>query len=406
MSKPEATVTSVDVEVENELNLADQNDLANNVDNSNDIDNTVSDNVDNIDNVDGSDVVMNRAGDANVNDGDNETLVNDRENNLPRNENIQGSDNSSNLENENITGVDNVNTADSEAITSNSNDAENTENRVDVIDESIETTEIIENSALNNTVALTSIDENTFEIPDYDLTKISFDDKLGFNSDISNKWSSPKVEIVKPKLIPSHVVTLNIQSGYGIQYGLGFIPPSMRNTVGISWATTYGKLKRFELGLGLSASRNVQNNLGIEERVTVYDVHGGATRSWMKYQIKDAYYTGLDFNLSYNINNKHKILTSVTGTYLTAVRSNMSHQINADEITTVNDNWGAMEGLQKMDVLLGLGYQFNLGRAFAISIKGQYGLFDRTDNNFLGESLFDHETNVQLGLHYNIFTKH
>lgn len=352
-------------------------------------------------NVEGSDIVINRAGDSELN---NEAVdTDDLENNLLNNE---ASDGNLSLEetSDEISSIalaneipETVELEENLSIKAVSNELEETE----IVEE------VIHNATLNNSVELNISTENeSFEMPDFELNKISFNDELGFNSDIINKWTAPEIQIVKSKILPSHVVSLNIQTGYGIQYGLGFIPPSMRNTVGISWATTYGKLKRFELGLELSASRNIQNNLGIEERVTVYDVHGGATRSWMKYQIKDAYYTGVGFNFNYNINNKHKILTSVTGSYLTAVRSNMSHQINADEITTINDNWGAMDGLKKMDVLLGLGYQFNLGRAFAISIKGQYGLFDRTDNDFLGESLFDHETNVQIGLHYNIFTKH
>ncbi len=103
---------------------------------------------------------------------------------------------------------------------------------------------------------------------------------------------------------------------------------------------------------------------------------------------------------------KHKLKLNLGVDYLVFVQSNMSYQVKPDEgITTVNNNWGVKDGLNKIDFRLGVGYEWQFSNRFAFQANASYGFLDRTDNTFMMNSISDHEMNVTIGLKYTFFRK-
>ena len=103
----------------------------------------------------------------------------------------------------------------------------------------------------------------------------------------------------------------------------------------------------------------------------------------------------------YKINKRNKVKFSFGVERLFAVKSNMSYLIHGDEcITTVNNNWGVKDGLNNYDLKISVGYEHQLTNRFSLQVVGNYGLMDRSDNDFLLDTFKDHETNVTIGIKY------
>lgn len=255
--------------------------------------------------------------------------------------------------------------------------------------------------------ASTDIQSNFNEInkatESFSLTKIGSKihtpiQRLGYERPI------PEIEIHKPEPTNIHTIGILAETGIGNRWGNFSYLPTMRNSFGIEYLMSSGKnFPNFEFGGNLKINHVRQTQLGTEERSSVYDKHGEVTKYWRKLQLKDMVYANLNGVVNYRVAPVHKLKFGLGIEYLSSVRSNMSYRVDnlSSDITTVNNNWGVKEGLNKFDMRLSIGYEFEVSNRFAIQFNSSIGLFDRTDNEFMKDIQSDREINLMMGLKYN-----
>lgn len=229
----------------------------------------------------------------------------------------------------------------------------------------------------------------------------------GLNPEVNDVYAGPEIEIQRFKLNPTHTLSFTGNAGVGNRYGEASFTPSFRTSFGIEYKRTgFGRLRNVEFGGSLSMHHVRQNNFGTERRVSVFNVQGGVDKFWYKLQFKDMIYANASGIATYRLDGRNSVRLSFGVDYLVFAQSNMSYKVNADEgITTVNNNWGVKDGLSKVDLRLGLGYEFNITPRFAVQLNSSFGFFDRSDDAFITKNFFDHEMNATLGLKYTFLRK-
>lgn len=227
------------------------------------------------------------------------------------------------------------------------------------------------------------------------------------NSNIDLSYSGPEIEVHRAVSRPTSQFYLFANSGFGNKYGQPNFIPTWRTGGGIEYThTSFGRLRNFEFGGTLGINHIRQNDFGTERRVSVYNTKGGVDKFWYKLQLKDMIYTNVSAVVGYRIDHLQKIRFSVGADYLVFVQSNMSYQNQPDMgITTVNNNWGVKEGVSKLDLRLGLGYEIQVGKRWSFQANGSFGLFDRSDDDFIIDKNFDHEMNATVGVKYTLLRK-
>lgn len=227
------------------------------------------------------------------------------------------------------------------------------------------------------------------------------------NQDVVSAYSGPPVEIKRFSLAPTHTLSFIGNAGVGNKYGVFEFTPTLRTSFGIEYKRTgFGRLRNFEFGGTASLNHVRQNDFGTEGRVSVFNLQGGVDKFWYKLQLKDMIYANVSGLASYRLNAKNSLRVSLGVDYLVFVQSNMSYKVKADEeITTVNNNWGVKEGLNKLDLRFGFGYEYAFTQRFTIQMNGSFGFFDRSDNEFISDNTFDHEMNATVGLKYTFLRK-
>jgi len=267
-----------------------------------------------------------------------------------------------------------------------------------------------EGNPIINSQSETNILTNQTENNNVDLglfNKLNVGDVSKIENETNPTYLRPQIKIEKFKLNPTHNLSFIGHIGLGNKYGTTELTPSWRTTFGFEYMrTSFGRMRNFEFGASLMINHVRQNDFGTERRVNVFQNDGGVEKFWYKLQIKDMMYANINAICNYRINQHHKIKLSVGVDYLVFVQSNMSYQTKADQgITTVNNNWGVKDGLNKLDLRVGVGYEWQMCNRIALQANASYGFFDRTDNAFLQKTISDHEMNVTLGIKYTLFRK-
>ena len=214
----------------------------------------------------------------------------------------------------------------------------------------------------------------------------------------------PLIKIKKQEPMITHKLGVLAEGGFGNRWGNFSYMPTMRTGVGIEYMASFGNpgIQNFEFGGNFKINHIRQSQLNAEERSDVYDVHGNVTKYWRKLQLKDMVFANLNGLVNYRVAPDHKLKFGVGVEYLTAVRSNMSYVDDfTTEITTVNNNWGVKDGIKKFDLRFSIGYEYEISNRFSMQINSNFGVFDRTDNDFLKDVNKDSEMNIMLGLKYN-----
>lgn len=208
-------------------------------------------------------------------------------------------------------------------------------------------------------------------------------------------------------LTPVHSLSLVGAAGIGNRYGYTEFTPGLRTSFGIEYLnTSYRRRKHIEFGASFLINHVQQTGFGTEKRVNVYTKEGDVSRSWLKLQLREMLYANFNVLINYRLNDKNKLRFGFGVERLISVKSNMSYQLSgAEEITTVNNNWGVKEGVNRNDLRVSLGYEYQVTNRIALQLTGNYGLFDRTDNEFLSDELKDHELMVSFGVKYTIMRK-
>lgn len=229
-------------------------------------------------------------------------------------------------------------------------------------------------------------------------------------SNISNEdLMMPNLEINKGQDKPRgmHSFSVLANAGVGNNWAEEVLSPSLRLSLGAGYNySPAGLLRNFDFGTNLQFNHVSQNNLGVEKRSSVYETHGGVTKYWYKLQLENMIYANTNFTVGYRLGAKSKINVGIGLDYLLAVGSNMSFKDkDFKPITTVNDNWGVKDGINLLDVKVGIGYEYLLNHKLALTLNANYGLLDRTDDEFLNQVKMDKEMNVMVGIKYTLFRK-
>ncbi len=219
--------------------------------------------------------------------------------------------------------------------------------------------------------------------------------------DISELNANP-AKIEKFMLSNVHSLSYIGHIGVGNRYGFAEFVPTWRNTFGLEYMnTSYSNRRNFEFGGSFLINHIRQNSLGTERRVNVFTKEGDVNKSWYKLQLIDMIYANVNFLMNYKLDERNKLKFGIGVERLLSVKSNMSYKIHGDEeITTVNNNWGVKEGLNPFDLKVSLGYECQLSNRFSLQLMGNYGLLDRSDDEFLLNSFDDHELNITVGIKY------
>lgn len=247
------------------------------------------------------------------------------------------------------------------------------------------------------------------ELPIENLNEVGRDvDNIDFYQ--GRTFAMPELEIYKGEDNPRgiHNFALLAMSGIGNQWSSAQNKFSLRNSIGAEYSfSPAGDFRNFEIGTSIMVHHIKQSNLTANDRSSSYDIEGGFNQFWRLVQITDLFYTNLNLNVNYRITPKMKIKANVGVDYLTAVRSNMSYRnsVHDQGITTVNNNWGVKEGVNKIDLRIGIGYEFQLTNRIGIMFSANAGFFDRTNDEFLGSQLKDKDVSLMFGLKYNLFRK-
>ncbi|MEZ4922664.1 MAG: hypothetical protein R2780_05770 [Crocinitomicaceae bacterium] len=215
---------------------------------------------------------------------------------------------------------------------------------------------------------------------------------------------TPKVTIEKIKPRTAHTLSFVGATGLGNKWGDFSFLPTLRNSFGLEYlASSTQRFKNFELGGSLMLNHVKQNNLGFEDRITEYNAYG-VTKYYRSVALNNMFYANANFLFNHRIAPKHKLKFGVGFEYLLAANSNMSY-VNGktNELEIVNNNWGIKEGLNKIDVRLTVGYEFQISNLFALQVNTNYGVFDRTDDFYLKSTEKNVDIGVMVGLKYNLF---
>ncbi|MBL7897200.1 MAG: hypothetical protein JNJ99_01610, partial [Crocinitomicaceae bacterium] len=206
----------------------------------------------------------------------------------------------------------------------------------------------------------------------------------GFDAAAITEYAGPEIEITKFRLKPTHTVSFYGNAGVGNKYNAAEFTPTFRTNFGLEYRRSgFGKMRNFEFGAAAGFNHVRQRDFGTERRVSVFTLDGGTDKLWYKLQLKDMIYANVSGLVSYNISSKHKLSFTAGADYLVFVQSNMSYKVDSDEgIKTVNNNWGVKDGLNKIDLRIGVGYEFALTKNIALRANGSFGFFDRSENNF------------------------
>jgi hypothetical protein len=223
----------------------------------------------------------------------------------------------------------------------------------------------------------------------------------------SERLTAPTIEIKKLESTGSHKLSFIANAGVGNRYSKLDFTPSLRTSIGFEYMHKgYGKLRNLEFGGSVTLYHTRQNDFGTERHVNVFNTDGGVDKFWYKLQLKDMIYSSVSGIASYALSRKQNFRLSIGLDYLMFVQSNMSYQLEADKgITTVNNNWGVKDGLNKFDLRMGLGYEYQFTQRFAAQVNSNFGFFDRTDDQFIEKSFFDQEMSITVGFKYTFLRK-
>lgn len=210
---------------------------------------------------------------------------------------------------------------------------------------------------------------------------------------------------------------LGIVAGMGLGKGYGLTESFNlpRAYGGLEYTTNgTGAFRKFEFGGSLLVHGLKDDGIVHERRTVKHLENTDSTSSWTKLKINDLVYLNANLIMTYALTRKHRVRFGVGVDRLIGVRSNMAYFIDeaADEtdlqknIRTVNNNWGVQNGIRKSDMKFTLGYEYRLNNQLSVQSNFNFGLLDRTDNEFYNQNpTFDNEMNATIGIRYNFFTK-
>ncbi|MEX1001517.1 MAG: hypothetical protein WDZ35_05325 [Crocinitomicaceae bacterium] len=258
---------------------------------------------------------------------------------------------------------------------------------------------------------LPEISEEKKSLHDWDITNVRDAQtikKLKPTGSQKIAMAMPDIELSKPRSYQVHQLSLIAAAGIGNKWGDFDFVPTMRSAIGVEYMVASGKhLKQLEFGGSFMVNHVKQSKLGYEDRSVVYDLSGGHSKKyWSKLQLKDMFYANLNILANYRLAPKHKLQIGVGFEQLIGVRSNMSFMNNNQNIiSTINNNWGVKEGINTIDFRFSLGYEYQFLPQFSVRVNSQFGLLDRTDNDFFGDQQKDSEIGLTVGLKYNFLRR-
>ena len=281
----------------------------------------------------------------------------------------------------------------------------------------------VENDLTENTVDQNEVDEH---LVDETLSMDAVMAEMNDNSDLNRLNSSVKpialgeltgpeqtlLEISGRKLKQNHAFALIGGAGFGNSYGSEGFVRTKRNYLGAEYLTKgFGKLRRFEFGASVVVTHMKHDDLK-QDLFSAFRDTTGFFNSNENIQWSDQYFSGIKItdmiyvnssvHVNYRLNKRNKVKFGVgVDTYITT-QNNVRRRVNDFSLIS-NNEFERYEGFRGNDLRFSLGYEFQLTPRFGLQLNSNFGLFDRTEDQFDGGLFNDKEKSLTLGLKYNIF---
>lgn len=159
------------------------------------------------------------------------------------------------------------------------------------------------------------------------------------------------------------------------------------------------------LTLGSGLLYTSRGGLNSVKRFEVVEYGFGFDRQTVLLNTKSLHYATVPLNLTYH-RGAHGFSGGMDVSYLVNAKSEMTEIIdNSYGIVSVSpsiEQWGYMNGFNRLDLTLVAMYQYNLTPELALGLRGRYGLTDATIDDYYDQVSFDRNLQLQLQLSYKM----
>lgn len=140
------------------------------------------------------------------------------------------------------------------------------------------------------------------------------------------------------------------------------------------------------------------NALNIEQRVQQYKYSFGVDSSeFFKIDYKKLWQLYLPLSVQYHLNSKHNLFASAGLSYSFEVNSLITDSRNS----TLYPANGYRNGFNPWDVLMQIGYSYNLTNKLSALLMWQQGIMDMTKNNYFDKTQKHTQAKISIGIKYN-----
>lgn len=139
------------------------------------------------------------------------------------------------------------------------------------------------------------------------------------------------------------------------------------------------------------------NGLNTEKKVTNYVYSFGYDSTQFSVQHKKMFEMYLPISLYYQVIRNHYLMASIGGSYAMDVSSSVKANSQAK---ATNQN-GYRSGFNAVDIFAGLGYSVQVFRNLMLQFGFQYGILDRTKNDYFNSNQHHSQTRFSLGIKYS-----
>ncbi len=222
------------------------------------------------------------------------------------------------------------------------------------------------------------------------------DSSTSNNSAGSNQPPAPVVKY-------THTL-FSIDAGAG--YSLGWMKAGATQGSGISpiigLSVTHYFNTNISALIGLQYNSLTHVNTLYSGTTAQYDF--GSVTNVTSVTLKTLYYVAMPIKFQYNIDSKNIVALGVNVLYLLNSNSNVvSYNQNYFGTSgyTSSDKMGYTDGINSLDAQITLAYRRKIQR-FTISAEGYYGLLDIENNSFFNNNVFERNSGLRLILSYDI----
>ena len=202
-----------------------------------------------------------------------------------------------------------------------------------------------------------------------------------------------------------HQFAIKFEKGLGNSFGSTSNVISPRNAMYIDYRfNPIHRLKNIQFGVDLGMYHMNLDNYELEKNYSVYSIEGGVEHFWYRMTYKDLIYMSTKFNTYIDLGKRSKLRLGIGVDRLMTSRIRLEYKNEQTETVIDEGNeWGVNDGINKIDLNFGIGYELKLNSKFSFLIDSRVGTSDKTNNEYLKVKRNDKDLSIQFGIKYNIF---